>query len=88
MRPVIECWCCGQHRPHYARSLCMACWGRWKYRGFTGPGPGPSQKPPITESAREYADLINSMPAWQAAQRLGLSERTIRRWRAALREAS
>jgi WhiB family transcriptional regulator, redox-sensing transcriptional regulator len=40
------------------------------------------------ESARDHARLITSLPAWEAAQKLDVSKRTVERWRRALKEAS
>jgi hypothetical protein len=87
---VRPCWACTSPRARYFSRgpLCTACYYRWHRAGFAGPGPGPSLKPPVRDSAREYADVITSMPARQAGERLGMSEREIVRWRAALREAS
>jgi hypothetical protein len=87
---VWPCWACPSPRArHFSRGpLCGSCYNRWYRNGFAGPGPGPNLKPPIRDSAREYADVIKSMPARQAAERLGRSAREIVRWRAALREAS
>jgi len=84
--PLEECWCCGA-RPtlHAGRGLCDACYSRWQRRGFTGPGPGPSLKPPAIESAREYAGVIMTMPARKAAGVIGVSERTVERYRRLLR---
>lgn len=93
-RPVqlfaAECWACGSGRI-YCRlrgPLCQPCYGRWQRKGFRGPGPGPLQKPPTSDSAREYAHVITSLSARQAAIKLGITQRTVQRWRAALREAS
>lgn len=87
-----ECWCCGIVRRVHTRTddgpLCSSCYKRWARKGFAGPGPGPSQRPPVAESIQEHADVITSLPAHLAAERLGRSERQIQRWRRALREAS
>jgi WhiB family transcriptional regulator, redox-sensing transcriptional regulator len=40
------------------------------------------------ESAREHARLLTALPVPEAARELGISERTVHRWRVALREAS
>ena len=89
--PPAECWACGRYKPVESSMrggpLCSTCYRRWQYHGFAGPGPGPSEKPPVIENVREYADVITSMSAAQAAAKLGRSARTICRWRAALREA-
>jgi Homeodomain-like domain len=90
---VTECWCCGRDpraassHSRSARGLCYRCYQRWRYRGFTGPGPGP-ERLPRAEHAREYERVITSLSARRAAEQLGISPRTVVRWRAALREAS
>ena len=86
-RPPAECWCCGHHRPHKGRGLCSTCYSRWNKQGFTGPGPGPEFQP-AAERAAEHAATITRLPAREAADRLGVSTRTIVRYRRALREAS
>jgi FixJ family two-component response regulator len=40
------------------------------------------------ESAREHERVITSLPKSDAARELGISERTVERWRRALRKAS
>lgn len=40
------------------------------------------------ESAREHARLITSLSASEAARELGVSSRTVMRWRSVLQEAS
>lgn len=82
-----ECWCCGRPGLHQARRLCVRCYSRWQGRGFTGPGPGPEWAPQA-ERAREHARTITQLPARQAAERLGVSPRTVQRYRAALRNAA
>lgn len=84
--PPRECWCCGRTEPHHGRGLCRRCHKRWQGRGFTGPGPGPEFRS-AAQYAREYAHTITSLPARDAAAELGVTPRTITRWRAALREA-
>jgi transposase-like protein len=90
--PPEECWCCGDVRPVICRKrggpLCTRCYSRWQRKGFSGPGPGPKQKPPVADSVQEYQAVITSLTARQAAARLGISDRTVQRWRAVLREAS
>jgi hypothetical protein len=93
-----ECWCCGREGT-CARGLCVRCYSRWHGRGFQGPGPGPERVP----YAEKAAGLIGGIPqhdsheaeppsgaltARQMAERIGVSERTVTRYRAALREAS
>ena len=87
VRPIIGCWCCGRVRPHRARELCHTCYTRWQSRGFTGPGPGPGRTPE-TERASDYATVITSMSARLAAGRIGVTPRTIVRWRRALERAA
>jgi hypothetical protein len=40
------------------------------------------------DSARAHARLLTSLPVPEAARELGVSERTVHRWRVALQEAS
>ena len=86
---AAECWCCGRERPddgrHTGRGLCARCYARWQGRGFTGPGPGPEWVPQA-ERAREYAHIITALSAAQSARALGVSSRTVTRWRKALRQ--
>lgn len=70
---------------HRARGLCAACYNRWFKRGFSAHGPGPLWRQPISVQAAEYAALITTRSAAAAAARIGVSERTITRWRAELR---
>lgn len=86
---LAECWCCGSPRVRYLKRgpLCSNCYHRWHRNGFTGPGPGPA-RPPAAENAQEYAHIITSLSARRAAEQLGVSSRTIVRWRTALQEAS
>jgi hypothetical protein len=86
-RRVAECWCCGRNEYHWARGLCQRCYCRWYHRDFTGPGPGP-ERIPYAEKAREYEHVITSLSARRAAEKLGISARTVTRYRAALRETS
>ena len=47
--------------------------------------------PPVVrqlDAARAHARVITALPARAAARELGVSERTVMRWRVALREAS
>ena len=81
-----ECWCCGRDGL-WGRGLCQRCYSRWYYHDFTGPGPG-LERIPYAEKAREYEHVITTLSARRAAERLGVSARTVVRWRAALREAS
>ena len=85
--PLRECWCCGRSGEHWGRGLCCRCYNRWHARNFAGAGPGPEFAPAV-DRAREYAHVITALPAAQAAQKLGISPRTVVRWRRALREAS
>lgn len=86
-RPIVECWCCGRSASHQGRGLCATCYTRWQQKGFAGPGPGPEFQPQ-TERARDHAAVITALPARAAAERIGVSARTIVRWRAALRETT
>ena len=87
-RPIIECWCCGQMRPRFPRELCEACYRRWCRKGFTGPGPGPSLRLAMAERASDYATVITTLSASKAAGRIGVTPRTITRWRRALERAT
>ena len=93
MSRVTECWCCGRDPAtvypgwHSARGLCGRCYNRWQQRGFTGPGPGPEFMP-AAGRARDYEHVITSLSARLAAQELGVSARTVQRWRRALREVT
>ena len=60
-------------------------WGGVSYKERLGFNAPPERQ---AESAREHARLITALPAREAAQEIGVSERTIQRWRLALREAS
>jgi hypothetical protein len=84
--PLAECWCCGRPGRHAGRGLCERCYNRWHQHGFAGPGPGP-EFIPQAERAREYAHVITTLSARAAGEKLGISARTVQRWRAALREA-
>ena len=96
---IVECWCCGRNEPNWARGLCGRCYARWQRRGFQGPGPGP-ERVPYTERAAGHLGGIpqhdsheaepapGAVTARQMAERLGVSVRTVTRYRAALREAS
>jgi hypothetical protein len=86
-----ECDCCGSPRKvgrSHGRLLCSNCNWRWRYHGFRPGGPGPLVKPPVATQIEEYADVITSLSARRAAEKLGVSSRTVHRWRAALRVTS
>lgn len=84
---TIECWACGRDEPHVARKLCKRCYGRWSKRGFSGAGPGPERMWAL-DQAREHEHVVLGLSATQAARKLGVSARTVQRWRAALRAAA
>jgi hypothetical protein len=92
--PLQEpCWCCGRGpfdddgNPvmNAGRELCRRCWARWWAHGFAGPGPGPEWVP-VIEHAYEYEHVITTLSARAAAEKIGVCERTVTRWRRALRE--
>lgn len=83
---IIECWCCGRTKQQRARGLCIRCYNRWHRRGFAPPGPGPEFRP-AAERAQEYAQVITTFSAAEAGRVLGISARTVVRWRSALRQA-
>lgn len=83
-----ECWCCGrQNQVNGGRKLCHRCHDRWRRKGFTGPGPGP-EFTPVLVRARDHEDTITRLSSRNAGAVLGVSHRTVVRWRRALREAS
>ena len=88
LRLSDECWACGWIGRTHAKGLCSGCYKRWKKHGFEGMGPGPKEHPPMLDSAEEYLATITSLSASRAGEQLGVTARTIQRWRAALREAS
>lgn len=81
-----ECWCCGRERtgPYPHRGLCSRCYKRWYRHGFTGAGPGPEREP-IDVRALTHATIITRLSAREAAARIGVTRRTVCRWRAILR---
>lgn len=82
---IDECWCCGREADRSVRGLCWRCYCRWQQKGFTGNGPGPEWSPAI-EHALEYQHVITVLSARSAAEKIGVTSRTVQRWRKALRE--
>jgi hypothetical protein len=79
----ILCSNCGNHRRHYARHWCGACWRRWNAAGQPASGPPPSPY----RRWDEYYELTQEMghSRRQAAARMGISVRTALRYEARLR---
>lgn len=69
---------------HAGHPACKTCYNRWQARGFTGNGPGPG-RPPALVRALDYAPVILTRSAAQAAVELRVTPRTVTRWRMLLR---
>ena len=68
-----------------ARCEQYGIWGGLTYKERLGHNAAPERQ---LESAREHARVITALTAREAAQEIGVSQRTIERWRAALAVAS
>lgn len=97
---MSECANCGEPRPPkggwrkgWACGYCPACYKRWRRHGSPAGGP-PPPRPRAPRAARagrveDYTDLRSwGIPDSQAAERLGVSVRTLLRYKRDLREAS
>lgn len=87
-RPEVECRCCGQMKPHSGHGLCGTCYSRWRHEGFAGSGPSSPQVTASAEKARLHETAITRLPTRRAAEQLGVTVRTVQRWRRTLGEAS
>jgi hypothetical protein len=67
-------------------TLCKGCYWRWWYDGFTGVPSPPF--PTALEKAEEYRETIFRCSAQEAGRRIGVTPRTVWRWRRLLREAA
>ncbi len=89
--PYGDCgFCVRENVPltsHGGKKMCRSCYSRWYYRGFQGAGPGPGFSAEA-EQACEYAEIITRLSAAQAAEKLGVSSRTVVRWRKHLRNGA
>jgi hypothetical protein len=76
----VTCASCGQWRRYHSNGWCKCCWRRWVDAGrpASGPPPSPYRRWP------EYAELTRDMghTLRQAAERMGISERTAWRYEA------
>ncbi|MFI6813743.1 hypothetical protein ACIBG7_18755 [Nonomuraea sp. NPDC050328] len=95
VRPTITCACCGKTGRHQGRGLILACYERHQEHGTIERFPRriqPSTWRPTRPAARrfmeQYAELAAIRPplstrriAWE----LGVTERTVQRYAAALR---
>src|SRR5690348_2360021 len=71
---------------HEGQDYCKhACYQRWKLNGFEGEAPPPPAGRAI-DTAREYADVIMNLSTEAAAWRVGVTQRTIMRYRRLLEE--
>jgi hypothetical protein len=97
-RPIITCACCGKSGHHRAHGWRDYCYTRWFKAGKPAGGPPPVQEE-STEPAfaahmaafagrlADYQWLLQRerrLTAQQAADRMGVSLRTVRRWNALL----
>jgi hypothetical protein len=98
-----ECAGCGKPRPENAglrgwrRGWCGACGKRWRRHGKPADGPPPPaprgnpRAPWANRISRieDYADLRSwGVPDSEAAERLGVSARTLTRYKQAMQEVS
>ena len=96
--PVVTCVCgCGRHGRHHARGLIEACWKRAYRAGVldryprTLPDPRPQVMSLVSVTTRgRLEDYIELTRVWgvsreEAAARVGVTERTVRRYEAHLR---
>jgi hypothetical protein len=87
-RREADCDCCtGTVVPVMAHGdwlLCKRCYDRWKSRAFAPPGPGPGRAW-AADSAAEHHRVLLGRTTSQASAVLGVSGRTVTRWRLALR---
>jgi hypothetical protein len=85
-----DCACgCGRpaHRGH--RGLNHSCWQRWARHGKPPYGQIPPPRGPQAERIEDYLFIGGDrLSARTAAERLGVSQRTVTRWRAALRSVT
>lgn len=95
----IRCACCGQEGRHHARGWITACYWRWFRAGKPADGPPPLppgyrprpalHKGPASDRIEDYGWLRREqgLTREQAAERLGVCERTAWRYERALRLA-
>lgn len=73
------CACCGLEGWHAARGWRHACYQRWVYAGQ--PAGGPPAKGAAADRVEDYAELRSwGLTRQAAADRLGLSIRTLQRY--------
>jgi DNA-binding XRE family transcriptional regulator len=74
----VVCAPCGRLRRPYGRGWCRACFRRWARAGRPASGPPPSR----SGRWEEYEELTREMghTPRQAAERMGITDRTARRY--------
>ncbi|GLY81876.1 helix-turn-helix domain-containing protein [Actinoallomurus iriomotensis] len=88
---LIICRNCREEKRYYADHLCSACWKRWDGAGRPAEVPPPrkrGQAAAMPSRLRDYVIASDSgtMSAAKTAKRLGVSPRTVYRYRARLRQ--
>jgi hypothetical protein len=95
--PAMGACSCGEPRPPHswrygwARGYCGTCYRRWARQGFPrgGPLPPAPRAPRASRAARieDYTELRSwGVPDTRAAERLGVSTRTVLRYKQQLRQ--
>jgi len=90
---VASCIPGHEARDAYLRGWCCACYSRWRRHGKPAagpppprrPGPPPKPGPCVLGRIAEWQFVCARMTDQAAAARLGVSERTIERYRAIVR---
>jgi len=103
MARIITCVGCGQEKQYYARESCSTCYERWYHNGKPEGGPPqPKSNDECRAMGRktivfdrdkrmeEYRKLTrdDGLPREIAAQKMGISDRTVSRYEKALRESA
>jgi hypothetical protein len=85
---VTTCRSCQRRPANHARGLCGSCYNRWRYYGKPQDGPPPPRTGgPCADRIEDYLDLrMWGLSKQQAAERLGVTLRTIWRYEHRLRQ--